>query len=147
MSRVDALRRVRARPSPDDWGDEEVMTLIEFEAVFRERWPLTVAGLRNAINKGRLTASLVSGSYWITPAAVKAMFECPASTKAPASICEKAEPSKARPFRTDTSSATDRLRLAQAAALSAWTKPKSSLPPTSRRSGPAQQERATRLAS
>jgi hypothetical protein len=87
--RRDPLARCRARPAPDDWGDDESMTLVEAVTVFFAEGPLTVSSLRTEIANGRLATAKVSGRYFVTPANLKALFEprtlpCPESQKAPA---------------------------------------------------------------
>ncbi|MNY22606.1 hypothetical protein D3C86_1562290 [compost metagenome] len=113
------------------------MTLTEFVAVFGHRFPITVSAMRTEIGRGRLTASMIGGSYYVTPASVKALFQCPVNPKARASTSEKdgSTPAAARRSRTAGSSETGRLKSAQAAALSVWGRQNDNSPPTSRRSG------------
>lgn len=85
MSR-DPLVRCHARPAPDDWTEDEPMTLVE---VFFANGPLTVSSLRTEIANGRLATAKVAGRYYVTPASLKALFEprilpCPESQKDPA---------------------------------------------------------------
>jgi hypothetical protein len=49
---TDKLARVRARPDPDQWSEDEVMTLIEATAVFFPQGPLTLSSLRRAAAAG-----------------------------------------------------------------------------------------------
>ena len=141
--------RTDARPDPDDWSDDDPMTLIEFATVFSLTYPITVSAMRTEIGRGRLAASMIGGAYYVTPASVRALFLCPVSPKARASTSAKGGPTPApgRPSRTGGSSETERLRSAQAAALSAWGTPKGSLPPTSLRSGPSRSAEVIRLKS
>ncbi len=88
MSR-DPLVRCHARPAPDDWADDEPMTLAEAVEVFFANGPLTSSSLRTEIANGRLATAKVAGRYYVTPANLKALFEprilpCPESQKAPA---------------------------------------------------------------
>ena len=81
--------RLVLRPSPDDWADDEPMTLKEAVAVFYPHGPLTVSSLRTEIANGRLATAKVAGRYYVTPANLKALFEprtlpCPGNQKAPA---------------------------------------------------------------
>jgi len=111
------IDRTEARPNPEDWADDDPMTLEEMAAVFSAKYPTTVSTLRLEIKRGRLTASKVSGAYWVTPANLKAFFSCPVAPKAPASISEKAAAKPAAsPSPIATSSETERLKSAQAAA-------------------------------
>jgi hypothetical protein len=95
MSRRSPLARVDRRPQPEQWSDDDDMTLQEYIAVFYPDGPLTVASLRTEIAKGRLTPSEVAGKFFITPAAVRALLKaptCPAKPKAPASTSGRARP-------------------------------------------------------
>lgn len=83
------MARLVLRPWPDDWPDDEPMTLKEAVAVFYPHGPLTVSSLRTEIASGRLATAKVAGRYYVTPANLKALFEprtltCPESQKAPA---------------------------------------------------------------
>ena len=83
------LVRCHARPAPNDWDDDEPMTLVEAVEVFFADGPLTVSSLRSEIANGRLATAKVAGRYYVTPANLKALFEprillCPESQKAPA---------------------------------------------------------------
>lgn len=80
------MARLVLRPSPDDWADDEPMTLKEAVAVFYPHGPLTVSSLRTEIANGRLATAKVAGRYYVTPANLKALFEphtltCPESQK------------------------------------------------------------------
>lgn len=145
MSRLAVLARVERRPNPADWPDDEPMTLKEIIAVFYPDGPLTVASLRSAISAGRLTPSVVAGKHFITPAQLRALFTplkvsrpCPAAQKDRASISAPAgsTPARASPSPTSTTSGTDRLRSAQAAAQSALGRLSKPLQNTSPRNGP-----------
>lgn len=130
------------RPLPADWSDEDPMTLVEFATVFgadalHPVFPITVSGMRTEINRGRLTATFVGGSYFVTPSSVKALFKCHASPRGRGSTSAKdgSTTGAAKPSRTAGSSVTERVRSAQAAALSAWGTPNDNSPHTSRKSG------------
>ena len=116
------FQRTDARPDPSDWDDDDPMTLVEAVAVFGHRYPLKVSTLRSEIHRGRLTASHVGGAYWITPASLKALFQCHVKPKAPGSISERVAQTAGRASgsRIAGSSVTERTNKAQAAALSAW---------------------------
>lgn len=116
------MSRAARRPDPGDWDDDDPMTLGEAVAVFRERYPVHVSTLRSEIHRGRLTASYVGGAYWVTPASLKALFQCPVKPKVHGSTSEKAvrTPAPARASPTAGLSGTERLSAARAAALSAW---------------------------
>ena len=142
MAPRDPLARARRLPAPSDWADDDAMTLAEAVAVFWPHGPLTIASLRTEIRKGRLTRAQVAGKDFVTPRALRALFEpatCPAAPKAPASTSVAASSTKAAASPTSGSSGTERLRSAQAAALiacEALTGRKSSSPATSPRRGP-----------
>src|SRR5665213_1041468 len=71
--RRDALLRVKQRPRPQDWADDEAMMLIEAVAVFFPDGPLTLSSLRTAIAAGTLEVAVVAGKILVTPRAVKKM--------------------------------------------------------------------------
>lgn len=125
MPKVD---RTPGRPRPEDWGDDDPMTLLEFAKVFSDRYPVTISSMRQAIAEQRLVASYLRGCYWVTPANVREMFLCPVPRRVPVSISDKTSLSSGL-------SETALLRSAQDAALSSWTKPKNSSPTTSGESG------------
>jgi hypothetical protein len=106
------------------WAPDEQMMLQEYIAAFYPNGPLTVTSLRTEINKGRLTFSEVAGKFFVTPAAVSALFrpkQCPDIPKGLGSISDRVGSitgqESASPM--STSSETDRLRKAQAVALTA----------------------------
>ncbi len=73
MPRRDPLARVRIRSRPEEWGDEDLMTLVEAAAVFWPDGPLTVRSLRTEIAAGSLTAERIAGKDLVTPAALREM--------------------------------------------------------------------------
>src|SRR5258706_101537 len=54
---TDKLARAKARPDPAQWGEDEVMTLVEAAAVFFPEGPLTLSSLRGAAAAGTLEIS------------------------------------------------------------------------------------------
>src|SRR5258708_28810978 len=75
----DNLHRVKARPRPQDWADDEAMTLIEAVAVFFPDGPLTLSSLRTAIDARKLDIATVAGKHLTTPRAIKRLVApCPA---------------------------------------------------------------------
>ena len=104
------------------------MTLLEFFQVFGDRYPITVSGMRTEIGRGRLIASKVGGSFFVTPKNVKELFLCPARPKDPDFTSDRAASMRERVRRsqTDGSYETERLKSAQAAALNAWRTPSAS---------------------
>lgn len=126
MSR-DPLARVRLRPTPADWADDDQMTLREAVAVFWPIGPLTIASLRTEIANGRLTPGVVAGKQFITPAQIRALFRpapCPDRPLARGSISDPAgsTPAPGEPCLISSTSETERRRSAQASALIALEK-------------------------
>jgi hypothetical protein len=68
--------RALARPNPEDWGQNELMTLPEAVGVFWPSGPLSVSTLRTAIRAGRLEVSVVARRHLTTPAAIARMSQC-----------------------------------------------------------------------
>ena len=135
-----ALARVERRPSPADWADDASMTLAEAAAVFGSDYPLTVSTLRTEIRRGRLTYAEVAGTFFVTPAAIRALFQpCLAKPKAPASTYAPPGPI-GRP-KPSGSSETERAKSARAALRLALQTPSAGSPTTSpastSRRGPA----------
>ena len=124
--RVSARSRASIRASTSDWDDDDPMTLLEFAEVFGDQYPITVSAMRTEIGRGRLAASKVGGSYFVTPKKVKALFQCPAQPKVRGSISARVEQTRgvANASQTGGSSEMDRLKSAQAAALNAWETPR-----------------------
>jgi hypothetical protein len=69
----DPLIRVKARPNPNDWGDDDCMTLIEAVSVFFPHGPLTLSSFRTEIAAGRLEVARVAGKDLTTPRAIRKM--------------------------------------------------------------------------
>jgi hypothetical protein len=67
----DKLSRAKARPDPAQWGEDEVMTLIEAVAVFFPAGPLTLSSLRTAAAAGTLEIAKVAGKNLTTPRAIR----------------------------------------------------------------------------
>jgi hypothetical protein len=113
MPRRDPLARARNRPRPEEWRDDELMTLAEAAAVFWPDGPLTVRSLRTEIAKGSLTAEQIAGKVFVTPAALKEMRQrCRARR-----TLRDSTSANARDAIQSGSSSTPEMRSAQAAAL------------------------------
>jgi hypothetical protein len=69
----DRLIRVKARPNPSDWGEDESMTLVEAVSVFFPHGPLTLSSFRTEIAAGRLEVARVAGKDLTTPRAIRKM--------------------------------------------------------------------------
>jgi hypothetical protein len=73
--------RIEARPSPEDWKAEELLTLAEAAALFWPDGPLTVTSLRTAVRDGQLEVAEIAGKLLTTKAAIARMSVCkPRST-------------------------------------------------------------------
>lgn len=66
--------RALDRPSVEDWGREEPMTLSEAAFVFWPRGPLTTKSLRTAVRDGQLAVAIVAGKLFTCPRAIKEML-------------------------------------------------------------------------
>lgn len=67
----DKLIRVKTRPDPAQWDDDEVLTLAEATALFFPQGPLTLSSLRNAVASGALEIARVAGKDLTTPRAIR----------------------------------------------------------------------------
>lgn len=68
--------RVVARPSPDQWKEDELLTLPEAAALLWPDGPLTVSSLRTALRDGKLQVVVVAGKILTTRAALREMGTC-----------------------------------------------------------------------
>lgn len=68
-------RRVAARPDPQDWGADELMTLAEAAALLWPSGPLTASSLRTAYRAGELEVVMIARKLLVTKAALAAMTE------------------------------------------------------------------------
>lgn len=136
----DPLARIRRRPDPVDWADDDKLTLREAVALFYPDGPITVPTLRTAISRGELTPFAFAGKHWVTPAQMRALFrprECHDAAKARGSISAPGgfTPGPASPSPTSITSETDRLRSAQDAVQMRLAQLRKPSPTTSSRSG------------
>jgi hypothetical protein len=72
---TDKLARAKARPDPPQWGEDEVMTLVEAAAVFFPEGPLTLSSLRKAAAAGILEIAKVAGKDLTTPSAIRKLVK------------------------------------------------------------------------
>ena len=63
--------RIASRPRPDQWCDEELLTLPEAARLFWPDGPLTTTSLRTAAREGTLEIRTVAGRHMTTPAALR----------------------------------------------------------------------------
>jgi hypothetical protein len=73
--------RVAARPDPQAWGTDELMTLAEAAALFWPLGPLTARSLRTAVDDGMLPVVMVARKLLTSRRAVEEMGRCSARTK------------------------------------------------------------------
>lgn len=76
MTRNAKLERVRARPDPALWRDDELMTLVEAAALYWPEGPLTETSLRTAVRDGRLPISQIAGKFFVTKTALRTLTVC-----------------------------------------------------------------------
>ena len=72
---TDRLARAKTRPDPAQWGEDEVMTLVEAAAVFFPEGPLTLSSLRRAAAAGTLEIAKVAGKDLTTPRAIRKLVK------------------------------------------------------------------------
>ena len=63
--------RIAGRPRPDQWRDDELLTLPEAARLFWPDGPLTTTSLRTAARDGTLEIRTVAGRHMTTPAALR----------------------------------------------------------------------------
>lgn len=81
-------QRVRARPDPAQWADDELLTLVEAAALLYPRGPLTARSLRTEAANGKLDAERIAGKLFVTPQAIREMrLRCRVQREVRASIC------------------------------------------------------------
>jgi len=97
----DRLQRLVQRPQPDQWGDDELLTLPEAAALFWPHGPLTTASLRTAHRDGQLAVAVIAGKYLTTKAAIVQMGACSlrTSVESKAAIVSDREAAKERAAR------------------------------------------------
>ncbi len=67
------LRRVAARPLPEQWRDGEPMSFLEAAQVFFPEGPFSDRGLRHAAKGGQLDRVEINGRHFTTPEAIRSM--------------------------------------------------------------------------
>lgn len=68
-----SLERLSLRPTPESWGDDELVSLAEAVALFFPKGPLTASSLRVARRRGELACVEVCGRTFTTPRAMRTM--------------------------------------------------------------------------
>lgn len=66
-------RRVAARPSPEMWADDELMTFSEAAALLWPSGPLTASSLRTAYRGGGLEVVVIARKLLVTKRALAEM--------------------------------------------------------------------------
>lgn len=76
--------RIAARPDPDRWGLDEVLTYAEAAALLWPTGPLTARSLRTAADDGRLPVVKIARKVFTTRRAILEMTRCePRTTSRP----------------------------------------------------------------
>ena len=68
--------RIQARPSPEQWGEDDLLSLPEAASLFWPEGPLSVSSLRVAVRDGVLPVTVVAGRILTTKRAVLSMSVC-----------------------------------------------------------------------
>lgn len=58
------LSRITERPAPEEWGEDELLTLPEAAALLWPSGPLTTATLRTAARRGQLKIAVIAGKHF-----------------------------------------------------------------------------------
>jgi len=82
--------RIAARPDPDGWGLDELLTYAEAAALLWPTGPLTARSLRTAADDGRLPVVKIARKVFTTRRAIQEMTRCEPRTTT------KADPDPAR---------------------------------------------------
>jgi hypothetical protein len=131
--KIEKLARAKARPDPTQWGEDEVMTLVEAATVFFPQGPLSLSSLRTAAAAGTLEIAKVVGKDLPTPRAIRKLVK---------PSCRAAKPSRHDSGLERTmkpgSSSTAAGKSAQAAAATTLTELRRRSKPTSASDTPAQ---------
>jgi hypothetical protein len=68
--------RVAKRPRPDDWQEDELLTLAEAAALFWPEGPLTTTSLRTAVRDRQLEVAVIAAKFFTTKTAIRRMSTC-----------------------------------------------------------------------
>lgn len=69
-------KRIASRPNPEDWKEDELLTLPEAAALLWPEGPLTTHSLRVAVRDGVLAVAVVAGRHLTTRKAIAEMGTC-----------------------------------------------------------------------
>ncbi|WP_271599410.1 hypothetical protein [Bradyrhizobium sp. CCBAU 45384] len=76
-SKTDRLpARVALRPHPEQWSEEELMTLSEAAALYWPMGPLTCTSLRTAVRDGKLEVAEIAGKLLTNKISIRKMAQC-----------------------------------------------------------------------
>ncbi len=90
-----ALERLKTRPDPAAWTDDELVSLSEAVALFMPHGPLTAAALRIAYRRGELAGREVRGRIFTTRRDLDAMTAPRLVTRADAARSDPPAPEPA----------------------------------------------------
>jgi hypothetical protein len=65
--------RIAERPRPEDWDDDELLTLAEAASLFWPRGPLTASSLRTAYRNGELAVVQIARKLFTTKDSIREM--------------------------------------------------------------------------
>lgn len=89
-------RRVADRPKPEEWTDDDLLTLPEAAALFWPAGPITTNTLRTAGRDGTLAITKVAGKFFTTPLAIRRMgLEGGAAAKPEVAVAAEVSPDAA----------------------------------------------------
>lgn len=75
--------RIAARPDPDGWGLDELLTYAEAAALHWPDGPLTARSLRTAADDGRLPVVVIARKKFTSRRAVQEMCRCAPTNRKP----------------------------------------------------------------
>lgn len=65
--------RILARPDPQSWGPDELLTLSEAAFLFWPNGPITTATLRTAVRNEELSVAVIASKFFTTRRSIEAM--------------------------------------------------------------------------
>ena len=68
--------RVSKRPAPEQWGEDELLSLPEAVALYWPDGPISVASLRHLIRGKQLHVAVIGRRHLVTPRALQALSVC-----------------------------------------------------------------------
>jgi hypothetical protein len=93
MASAPKLIRIRERPDPSQWADDELLTLAEAAALMWPNGPLKTASLRTAARDGLLPVAVIAGKILTTKIGLRSMSSVgPRATRATRTKLEPLSP-------------------------------------------------------